>query len=216
MTTVEDCRLVLCVNDLVRAGVLVPGRHRATGTWRGMAFEACMSGPECWIGLVPLRQKIRLTSRPMPNGGQRWFMIAEDGRPVCRMYLPPGGDYFRSRQGYDLQYMVWTVGWKRRRKLRTDGIVLEMCGVQRRRRRARWLEAKLREINDRKPPAGRRPGPIRQFKAERAAATVPTTPPTVEPAATHGPDRPSSAADELWERMSWPSLRPRIIRDDED
>jgi hypothetical protein len=115
----------------------------------------------------------------MPNGGQRWYMIAEDGRAVHRMYLPPGGDYFRSREGYDLKYMVWTVGWKRRRKLRTDRIVLEMCGVQRRRRRARWLEDKLREINDRKPPAGRRPGPERPerinariSKAGGAGATV--------------------------------------------
>jgi hypothetical protein len=55
--------------------------------------------------------KVRLVTTTPHYGGLRWWFICplvrRDGGPprrVAKLYLPPGGKYFGSREGYGLTY----------------------------------------------------------------------------------------------------------------
>lgn len=55
--------------------------------------------------------RIRLDTTKPNYGGLRWWFICplvrQDGGPprrVAKLYLPPGGRYFGSREGYGLTY----------------------------------------------------------------------------------------------------------------
>lgn len=52
-----------------------------------------------------VRQTVHLT-HSLPNyGGKRWWMLCPvSGRRVAKLYLPPGGDIFASRQAWRLGY----------------------------------------------------------------------------------------------------------------
>jgi hypothetical protein len=53
----------------------------------------------------PIRQTIRLVSKPMRFGGKRWYMICpKTGRKCCKVILPPGGDGFASVNGGGVTY----------------------------------------------------------------------------------------------------------------
>ena len=50
-------------------------------------------------------QTIRLTFTQPHYGGKRWWMLCPvSGRRVGKLYLPPGGDIFASRQAWRLGY----------------------------------------------------------------------------------------------------------------
>ena len=60
-----------------------------------------------------VRQTVRLTFTRPNYGGKRWWMLCPvSGRRVGKLYLPPGGDVFASRQAwrnfqsYNLRSMV--------------------------------------------------------------------------------------------------------------
>lgn len=56
-------------------------------------------------GRREIMQFIRLTSTEPHFGGRRWWMICPHGRQrVAKLYLPPGGDTFASREEWDLIY----------------------------------------------------------------------------------------------------------------
>lgn len=52
-----------------------------------------------------VRQPVRLTFTQPHYGGKRWWMLCPvNGRRVGKLYLPPGGDIFASRQAWRLGY----------------------------------------------------------------------------------------------------------------
>ena len=70
-----------------------------------------------WVRLIytvnghPMDYRIRLVTTQPTYGGRRWWFLCplarEDGGPprrVAKLYLPPGGKYFGSRQAYGLTY----------------------------------------------------------------------------------------------------------------
>lgn len=56
-------------------------------------------------GRTRVEQLIRLTYTEPNFGGRRWWMVCpSDGRRVAKLYLPPGGDTFASREEWRLVY----------------------------------------------------------------------------------------------------------------
>ena len=52
-----------------------------------------------------VRQTVHLTHTVPNYGGKRWWMLCPvSGRRVGKLYLPPGGDIFASRQAWRLGY----------------------------------------------------------------------------------------------------------------
>jgi hypothetical protein len=126
--TVEGS-LVLTVSSLLRKRALSPGAW-TRGSWgwtyegedrphATIGYEANLTDVENgWLRLHYRRNeqavdyRIRLkTTRPNFGGLRWWFMcplVRRDGGPprrVAKLYLPPGGTYFGSREGYGLTYL---------------------------------------------------------------------------------------------------------------
>ena len=86
--------------------------HAKTG------YEANLIDPNAaWVRLTytvngtPMDYQIRLVTTQPTYGGRRWWFLCpltrNDGGPPRRMaklYLPPGGRYFGSREAYELTY----------------------------------------------------------------------------------------------------------------
>lgn len=54
---------------------------------------------------VPVTLSIELVSAPQPFGGRRWFFVCPvTGRRAIKLFKPPGGDRFASRQAWGLAY----------------------------------------------------------------------------------------------------------------
>ncbi len=125
--TVEDS-LVLSVSALVRKRALVAGA-RTAGSWcwtyegnnephATISYEADLRNRDAaWLRLdyrangEPVDYRIRLDATKPNYGGLRWWFICplarQDGGPprrLAKLYLPPGGRYFGSREGYGLTY----------------------------------------------------------------------------------------------------------------
>ena len=125
--TVEDS-LALSVSALFRKRALVAGA-RTAGSWgwtyegdnephATISYEADLRNQDAaWLRLdyrangEPVDYRIRLdTTRPNYGGLRWWFicpLVRQDGGPprrVAKLYLPPGGRYFGSREGYGLTY----------------------------------------------------------------------------------------------------------------
>ena len=119
--TVEDS-LVLSVSALMRAGALVPG-ERMGGLWGWtyegedrphaiVGYEADLTEPDDpWlrlryhVGGERVECMVRLvTTRPNYGGRRWWFLCPLVGRRVAKLYLPPGGGLFGSREAYGLTY----------------------------------------------------------------------------------------------------------------
>jgi hypothetical protein len=123
-----ECSLVLTASDLIRKKALVPGAW-TRGSWgwtyegedrphATIGYEANLTDLENgWLRLHYRRNeqavdyKVRLeTTRPNFGGLRWWFicpLVRRDGGPprrVAKLYLPPGGTYFGSREGYGLTY----------------------------------------------------------------------------------------------------------------
>jgi hypothetical protein len=105
----------LDISALRRKGVLapntVPDGAFSWSTWyeEAEATFTLTAGPEC--GFMVLRiageadQHIHLISAPAPFGGRRWlFACPVRHFSVCRLYRPPGGRRFASRQAWRLVY----------------------------------------------------------------------------------------------------------------
>jgi hypothetical protein len=125
--TVEGS-LALTASSLVNKKALVPGA-RTCGSWgwaydegdeppATIGYEADLRDPKnAWLQLryqrngEPVDYKVRLvTTKPNYGGCRCWFicpLVRRDGGPprrVAKLYLPPGGKYFGSREGYGLTY----------------------------------------------------------------------------------------------------------------
>jgi hypothetical protein len=161
-------------------------------------------------------QVVEVVTQELSNGGWRRYFLM-DGRLWRKLLLSPIEPRVVTRLSLGAVYRSASLGGRPRERLALRASRIERrlgvggaCGMRppgMRSRRFLGLLARLRELGA--------SGPVRQTKSATVAQTTPT-PTTVEPTAARGPDRPSSAADELWSRMSWPSLRPRIIRHDVD
>ena len=119
--TVEDS-LVLSVSALTQAGALVPGErigglwgwryegearpHAIVGydanltepddPWLRLRYDVSGERADCMVRLV--------TTRPNYGGRRWWFLCPLVGRRVAKLYLPPGGRLFGSREAYGLTY----------------------------------------------------------------------------------------------------------------
>ena len=125
--TVED-GLVLDMAALVRRNALETGAW-TSGSWvwryegyqerlATIGYEANLHDQDsAWLRLryraneVPVDYKVRLVTTKPNYGGLRWWFICpivrRDGGPprrVAKLYLPPGGKYFGSREAYGLTY----------------------------------------------------------------------------------------------------------------
>ena len=112
--------LLLDVKDLIQNGSLVPGSHvngRLEWYRRGQlvlsaAYEASLILPEdSWIHLSYLRGGKRLETKiylaltqPHFGGARWWFVCPEENEHVAKLYLPPDGEQFVSRQAGQLCY----------------------------------------------------------------------------------------------------------------
>lgn len=125
-TTVENS-LCLSLPALVKKKALVAG-SRTRGSWAWsyegskpharIVYEANLIDPDAaWLKLTytasgnPMDYSVQLVTTQPTYGGQRWWflcpLVRKDGRPpwrVAKLYLPPGGRYFGSRQAYGLTY----------------------------------------------------------------------------------------------------------------
>ena len=124
--TVEDS-LCLSLPALVKKKALVAG-SRTRGSWAWsyegskpharIVYEANLIDPDAaWLKLTytasgkPMEYSVQLVTTQPTYGGHRWWflcpLVRKDGRPprrVAKLYLPPGGRYFGSRQAYGLTY----------------------------------------------------------------------------------------------------------------
>ncbi len=125
--TVEGS-LVLTASSLVRKKALVPGSW-TRGSWgwtydgydephATISYEADLTDQgNSWLRLhyrasgEPVDYKVQLVTTTPNYGGLRWWFICplvrrDSGPPrrVAKLYLPPGGKYFGSREGYGLTY----------------------------------------------------------------------------------------------------------------
>ena len=117
--------LVLTAASLVRKRALVAGA--STSGWASdgedkphatIGYEAnLLDRDNAWLRLhyrrngEPVDYRVRLVTSTPHYGGLRWWFICplvrNDGAPprrVAKLYLPSGGKYFGSREGYGLTY----------------------------------------------------------------------------------------------------------------
>lgn len=118
---IED-GLTLDLNRLIRQKNVSPGAwSRGTLTWSvvdtgervaSISYEADMTDPDgAWMRLhykrddAPYDYKVRLTTTRPNYGGRRWWFVCPSrGTRAAKLHLPPGGDWFASRQAYGLAY----------------------------------------------------------------------------------------------------------------
>jgi hypothetical protein len=125
--TVEGS-LVLTASTLIRKRALIPGAW-TRGSWgwtydgddrpiATIGYEADLTDQgNAWLRLhyraneEPVDYRVRLVTTTPHYGGRRWWFICplvrRDGGPprrVAKLYLPSGGKYFGSREGYGLTY----------------------------------------------------------------------------------------------------------------
>jgi len=117
-----EASLVLSVSTLARAGVLLAG-ERTGGLWGWtyegeerphaiVSYEADFTEPDYpWVrlryavGSERVECMVRLVSTRPNYGGRRWwFLCPLVGRRAAKLYLPPGGRLFGSREAYGLTY----------------------------------------------------------------------------------------------------------------
>lgn len=139
--TVEDS-VVLAASDLVRRKVVATGKWNVgtySWTYEGadephmtIGFEADLADHgSAWLRLFyqvsgePADYKIKLVATMPHYGGLRWWFICpldrRDGEPprrVAKLYLPPGGKYFGSREAHGLTYASCQESGKNRAFLR--------------------------------------------------------------------------------------------------
>ena len=117
-----EASLVLSVSALMRTGALVPG-ERTGGLWGWtyegenrphaiVRYDADLTEPDDpWLRLrynvngERVDCMVRLVSTRPNYGGRRWwFLCPLVRRRVAKLYLPPGGGLFGSREAHGLTY----------------------------------------------------------------------------------------------------------------
>ena len=135
-----EASLALVAAELAHKKALVVGKW-SLGTWSWtsggaplltIGYEADLSDRgSTWLRLFyqvsgeAVDYKIRLVATTPHYGGLRWWFICplerrngEPPRRVAKLYLPPGGKYFGSREGYGLTYTSCQESGKNRGFLR--------------------------------------------------------------------------------------------------
>jgi hypothetical protein len=119
-TAVEEC-LKIAVSTHLRAATRSPV-GASSGVWRWhngqgdttavVGYAVKLEGDEGWLRLFyeargeVIQRVIQLrTSMPTYGGLRWWFVCPATGRWTTKLYLPPGGDRWVSRQGGVLTYM---------------------------------------------------------------------------------------------------------------
>ncbi len=116
--TVEE-GLILSVSDLSRLGAFVPRWKQNSFRWR-QGNHICATAEYSSItyrdgtGLLGLHYTSRgeevhdwislLSTVPRYGGRRWWFKCPLTGLQTSKLYLPPGGTGFASRQAHDLTY----------------------------------------------------------------------------------------------------------------
>ena len=119
--------MCLSISTLVKKKALVAGSW-TRGSWQWsyegsepharIGYEANLIDPDAaWLRLTytasgtPVDYRVRLVTTEPTYGGRRWWFLCllarQDGGPprrVAKLYLPPGGRYFGSRQAYGLTH----------------------------------------------------------------------------------------------------------------
>ena len=117
-----DDALTLDINAQLKNGILLPGNRRSgTITWSyvrsgkvsaSIAYTADMRDAShanvvlsFSIDGEPQHQTLRMDREPCRFGGYRWWWSCpRTGRPVMKLYLPPGARRFASNRVYRLAY----------------------------------------------------------------------------------------------------------------
>jgi hypothetical protein len=125
-TTVEDC-LCLSISAMLKKNALIDGAI-TRGNWQWgydgpdphaeIAYIANLVDPDAaWLRLIytarghPMDYRIEIVATQPTFGGRRWWFLCpvdrKDGGPprrVTKLFRPPDGRYFGSRQAYGLTY----------------------------------------------------------------------------------------------------------------
>jgi hypothetical protein len=120
-TLVEDCISI----DVTRIRRLIEATPLCRLRWSGVNFtvEYRWDGRSLFLSYPSgQQQRLRLTAYATHNGGSR--LLFDLGNRRCeKLYLPPGGDVFRSRQALRLRYQSQTLGKRPRERLRAERIL---------------------------------------------------------------------------------------------
>lgn len=166
--TVEDA-LALDLAVLLRKRLIRPGstvasslhwRNTRTGSENASISYVCTMTAE--VGTfqadyvvtryggdrVPMSLSIGVVSTPQPFGGRRWwFLCPVTGDRATKLYLPPGGDRFASRQAWMLAYRsrretpfdrACSRAWGLRERLGITDPIGDWCLRPRGMHQARW------------------------------------------------------------------------------
>lgn len=116
MPTIEDS-LKLDLHRLIKDGTIVPGA-RSVGKL-GFADTNLVIGFEYVPGYLTIKYPCGAVQRfevaEVECGFHRKLYLVVDGRRRVRIYLPPGGNFFHTREAWKLKYSCWTIGKKKRR-----------------------------------------------------------------------------------------------------
>jgi hypothetical protein len=116
---VEDA-IELNINRLVRLGYVKRGkRSTARMTWGKLEVRLEHDGRDALRIHFPdgRTQKLMVVRIPIPRGGHRWLFHLGNRR-VVKMFMPKGGDVFRSRTAWGLEYRCRHLSQKNRREAR--------------------------------------------------------------------------------------------------
>jgi hypothetical protein len=171
--TVED-GLALNLAKLLRDRLIRPGATVASSLhWRNTktGAEIASIGYRCTMTAevghfvadytvtrngerVPVTLTVGLVSAPQPFGGRRWFFVCPvTGRRVAKLFKPPGGDRFASRQAWGLAYRsqretpfdrACSRAWGLRDRLGITAPIGDWCLRPRGMHEARWAREQAR------------------------------------------------------------------------
>lgn len=170
---VEDA-LALDLSKLLRDRLIRPGttivsslhwRNTCTGTEiASISYTCTMAGDAGSFTAeyvvtrrgdrVPVSMLIGLVSAPQPFGGRRWWWVCPvAGRRVAKLYKPPGGERFASRQAWGLAYQSQREGpfdracsraWGLRDRLGITDPIGDWCFRPKGMHRRRWAREQAR------------------------------------------------------------------------
>jgi hypothetical protein len=116
---VEDAR-VLDINRLVKLGHIKHGERSAGRmTWGKLEVRLEHNGNDALHVYFQdgRTQKLRVVRIAIPHGGHRWLFHLGNRR-VVKLFMPRGGDIFKSRTAWGLRYRCQHLSQKNRREAR--------------------------------------------------------------------------------------------------
>jgi hypothetical protein len=127
---VEDC-IELDINRLNRLGYLRHGiPSAATIGWGKFTVRCEHDGRSSLTLRYPdgRSQRLMVVRIPQYLGGHRW-MFHLGTRHAVKLYMPPGGDLFRSRAAWGLDWRCRHLSVRRRREERVNKLLMRMGPV---------------------------------------------------------------------------------------